>query len=89
LTLPNAIFHPTLRRNDPWLTVPNDPASKGRPESGVKLAKAGLVSTDANLLDEYASLAALDEQLAATRDLCDATRSCRCTAWALEGSSAP
>jgi len=40
--------------------VPYDPASKGGSESTVKLAKADLVPTDANLLGEYASFAALE-----------------------------
>ncbi len=35
--------------------VPADPESKGGAESTVKLAKADLVPTDANLLDEYTS----------------------------------
>ena len=40
--------------------VPYDPASKGGSESTVKIAKADLVPTDANLLEEYASFAALE-----------------------------
>jgi hypothetical protein len=40
--------------------VPYDPASKGGSESTVKLAKADLVPTDANLLGEYASFAGLE-----------------------------
>jgi len=48
--------------------VPYDPASKGGSESTVKLAKADLVPTDANLLEEYASFAALE---AACRVFCD------------------
>ena len=40
--------------------VPYDPASKGGSESTVKLAKADLVPTDANLLPGYASFAALE-----------------------------
>ena len=40
--------------------VPADPASKGGTESTVKLAKADLVPTDANLLGEYVSFAALE-----------------------------
>ena len=40
--------------------VPYDPASKGGSESTVKLAKADLVPTDANLLDQYGSFAALE-----------------------------
>lgn len=35
--------------------VPRDPESKGGSESTVKIAKADLVPTDANLLDDYAS----------------------------------
>jgi hypothetical protein len=40
--------------------VPYDPASKGGSESTVKLAKADLVPTAANLLGEYGSFAALE-----------------------------
>ena len=40
--------------------VPYDPASKGGPEATVKLAKADLVPTEANLLGEYASFADLE-----------------------------
>ena len=40
--------------------VPYDPASKGGSESTVKMAKADLVPTDANLLGEYGSFAALE-----------------------------
>ena len=40
--------------------VPYDPASKGGSESTVKLAKADLVPTDANLLAGYGSFAALE-----------------------------
>ena len=40
--------------------VPGDPASKGGSESTVKIAKADLVPTGANLLDEYASFAELE-----------------------------
>jgi len=40
--------------------VPYDPASKGGSESTVKVAKADLVPTQANLLDEYASFAELE-----------------------------
>jgi hypothetical protein len=40
--------------------VPYDPASKGGSESTVKLAKADLVPTDANLREEYASFAELE-----------------------------
>lgn len=39
--------------------VPADPESKGGVESTVKIAKADLVPTDANLLDDYASWAEL------------------------------
>ena len=48
--------------------VPYDPASKGGSESTVKIAKADLVPTDANLLEEYASFAALE---AACQEFCD------------------
>jgi hypothetical protein len=48
--------------------VPYDPASKGGSESTVKIAKADLVPTDANLLDEYASFAELE---AACEGFCD------------------
>jgi hypothetical protein len=40
--------------------VPYDPASKGGSESTVKLAKADLVPTDANLLPAYGSFAELE-----------------------------
>ena len=40
--------------------VPYDPASKGGSESTVKIAKADLVPTQANLLPEYGSFAALE-----------------------------
>jgi transposase len=40
---------------------PADPASKGGSESAVKISKADLVPTDANLLEEYASFAELEE----------------------------
>ena len=40
--------------------VPYDPASKGGSESTVKIAKADLVPTDANLREEYPSFAALE-----------------------------
>ncbi|HUI04990.1 MAG TPA: IS21 family transposase [Acidimicrobiales bacterium] len=40
--------------------VPYDPESKGGSESTVKIAKADLVPTDANLLDAYASFAQLE-----------------------------
>ena len=41
--------------------VPYDPESKGGSESTVKIAKADLVPTEANLLDEYRSFAELEE----------------------------
>jgi len=44
--------------------VPYDPESKGGSESTVKVAKADLVPTDANLLDEYRSFAELEEACA-------------------------
>jgi transposase len=48
--------------------VPYDPESKGGPESTVKIAKAGLVPAEANLLEQYRSFA----QLAAACDqFCD------------------
>ena len=40
--------------------VPYDPASKGGSESTVKIAKADLVPTQVNLLEEYASFAGLE-----------------------------
>ncbi len=40
--------------------VPYDPESKGGSESTVKLAKADLVPTEANLLEDYLSFAALE-----------------------------
>jgi hypothetical protein len=49
--------------------VPADPESKGGSESTVKLAKADLVPTDYNLLDDYRSFAELEaacEQVAAS-----------------------
>jgi hypothetical protein len=45
--------------------VPYDPASKGGSESTVKLAKADLVPTEANLLPEYGSFAELEAACAA------------------------
>jgi hypothetical protein len=45
--------------------VPYDPASKGGSESTVKVAKADLVPTGANLLGEYGSFAALEAACAA------------------------
>jgi Mu transposase, C-terminal domain len=52
--------------------VPYDPASKGGSESTVKLAKADLVPTDANLLGEYGSFAALEAACAAFCELVNA-----------------
>jgi hypothetical protein len=37
--------------------VPADPASKDRSENAVKIAKADLVPTEANLLPDYAGFA--------------------------------
>jgi transposase len=48
--------------------VPYDPQTKGGSESTVKIAKADLVPTDANLLDNYGSFAAL---AAACEAFCD------------------
>jgi len=48
--------------------VPYDPASKGGSESTVKIAKADLVPTDANLLPAYGSFAVLE---AACQEFCD------------------
>ena len=48
--------------------VPADPASKGGTEASVKIGKADLVPTDANLLGEYASFA---ELAAACEAFCD------------------
>ena len=45
--------------------VPYDPESKGGSESTVKVAKADLVPTQANLLDEYHTFAELEEACAA------------------------
>lgn len=45
--------------------VPYDPAAKGGSDSTVKIAKADLVPTDANLLTEYGSLAELEAACAA------------------------
>ncbi len=45
--------------------VPYDPESKGGSESSVKIAKADLVPTEANLLDEYRSFAELEAACAA------------------------
>lgn len=41
--------------------VPADPASKGGTESSVRIAKADLVPTEANLLEEYATFAELEQ----------------------------
>jgi hypothetical protein len=41
--------------------VPADPASKGGSENAVKIAKADLVPTEANLLDDYDSFVELDQ----------------------------
>ena len=40
--------------------VPADPASKDRSENAVKIAKADLVPTEANLLPDYAGFAELE-----------------------------
>jgi hypothetical protein len=48
--------------------VPADPASKGGSENAVKIAKADLVPTEANLLGEYGSFAELE---AACRVFCE------------------
>jgi hypothetical protein len=45
--------------------VPADPASKGGSENTVKIAKADLVPTEANLLDDYDSFAELQAACAA------------------------
>jgi hypothetical protein len=47
--------------------VPYDPESKGGVEATVKIAKADLVSADANLLPGYGSFAELEE---ACREFC-------------------
>ena len=44
--------------------APADPASKGGVEASVKVAKADLVPTDTNLLDEYATFAELEQACA-------------------------
>ncbi len=44
--------------------VPADPESKGGSEAAVRIAKADLVPTEANLLGEYASLGALEQACA-------------------------
>ncbi len=48
--------------------VPADPATKGGSEACVRLAKADLVPTEANLLEEYASFAELEAACAAFCD---------------------
>src|SRR5579875_403549 len=48
--------------------VPADPESKGGSESTVRLAKADVVPTDANLLPAYESFAALEEACAAAAE---------------------
>ena len=52
--------------------VPYDPASKGGSESTVKIAKADLVPTDANLLPAYGSFAELDAACRAFGDMANA-----------------
>jgi hypothetical protein len=52
--------------------VPADPASKGGSESTVRVAKADLVPTAANLLAEYASFAELEAACAGFGDLVNA-----------------
>ncbi|MDV7246361.1 MULTISPECIES: IS21 family transposase [Rhodococcus] len=47
--------------------VPADPETKGGSEATVRIAKADLVPTDVNLLDEYRTFGALE---AACRDFC-------------------
>lgn len=49
--------------------VPFDPESKGGSESTVKLAKADLVPTEANLLEGYASFAELEAACAAQMEV--------------------
>ncbi|MDO5745912.1 MAG: IS21 family transposase [Micrococcaceae bacterium] len=48
---------------------PADPASKGGSESSVKIAKADLVPTDANLLDAYDSFVELEQACEAFCDM--------------------
>ena len=48
--------------------MPADPASKGGTESTVKLAKADLVPTETNLLEQYASFTALEAACASFTD---------------------
>jgi hypothetical protein len=45
--------------------VPADPATKGGSEATVRVAKADLVPTEANLLEQYSSFAAAEEACAA------------------------
>jgi hypothetical protein len=52
--------------------VPYDPASKGGSESTVKLAKADIVPTDANLLPAYGSFAELEAACGAFCELVNA-----------------
>ena len=52
--------------------VPYDPQSKGGAESTVKVAKADLVPTSANLLEEYASFAELERACAGFCELVNA-----------------
>jgi transposase len=60
-----AVKHPVLvatgrhYRLQVHACVPADPASKGGSESTVKIAKADLVPTEANLLEAYASFTEL------------------------------
>ena len=59
------VRHPTGRRRGPALRlrgavcVPYDPESKGGAEATVRVAKADLVPTDANLLAAYDTFAEL------------------------------
>jgi transposase len=48
--------------------VPADPESKGGSEASVKIAKADLVPTDCNLLDDYTSFAELEAACATVAD---------------------
>lgn len=45
--------------------MPYDPETKGGSESTVRVAKADLVPTEANLLDEYGQLVELEDACAA------------------------
>ncbi|MGH9057987.1 MAG: Mu transposase domain-containing protein, partial [Acidimicrobiales bacterium] len=62
-----AVRHPEMVAMARWYglvietCVPYDPETKGGSESSVKVAKADLVPTEANLLDDYPSFAALAE----------------------------